>query len=120
MTSPAKAPRPTNGSGGREALLGAGPASLRLDLAVLRRRIRHEIGEEVHRGVRDLVDRSVKGFLVRVRRLREAADLADVLQRRRPDLVVGRGRLEVEERLDVSAHEPIVATWFRELRAAGP
>src|SRR5215210_7403838 len=112
MTSPAKAPRPTNGSGGREALLGAGPASLRLDLAVLQRRIRHEIGEEVHRGVRDLVDRTVEDFLVRVRRLREAADLADVLQRRRPD-VVGRGRLEVEERLDVSAHEPIVATWFR-------
>jgi hypothetical protein len=26
------------------------------------------------------------------------------LQRRRPDLIVGRGRLEVHERLDVTAH----------------
>src|SRR3712207_9391148 len=32
------------------------------------------------------------------------ADLADVLQRRRADLVVGGGRLEVAQRTDVPAH----------------
>ena len=54
--------------------------------------------------MRDLLDRAVERLLVDLRRLREAADLADVLQRRGADLVVGRGGLEVVERADVAAH----------------
>src|SRR3954471_16978082 len=59
-------------------------ASLRLrglDLAVLRRRVGHEVGQEVLRDVRDLFDGAIEGFLVGGRRLREAADLAHVLER---------------------------------------
>src|SRR5918911_4752598 len=101
MTSPAKPSRVTERSGGREALLGAGSAASRFGVAVLRRRVRHEIGEQVHGGVRDLFDGAVERRLVGLRRLREAADLADVLKRGRADLVLGRRRLEVEERLNV-------------------
>ena len=54
--------------------------------------------------VGDLVDGAVEHGLVRLRRLREAAHLADVLLGCGADLVVGRGRLEVVERLDVPAH----------------
>ena len=42
--------------------------------------------------------------LVRLRRLRRAAHLADVLERGGPHLVLGCRRLEVVERLDVPAH----------------
>src|SRR4051812_11331694 len=81
-------------------------ALLRLDLAVLGRRVRHERFEEVVRGVRDLVDGAVERLLVRLRRLVVAADLADVLESRVVDLVGGGGGLEVVEWADVSAHAP--------------
>ena len=51
-----------------------------------------------------VVDGPRERLLVGLRRLREAADLAHVLQRRRLDLVVGRRRLEVVEGADVPAH----------------
>ena len=56
--------------------------------------------------VSDLVDRPRESSLVRLRRLLRPADLADVLERRGTDLVLGRGRLEVVECLDVPAHAP--------------
>src|SRR5690606_27032798 len=56
------------------------------------------------RDASDLVDGGVEGGLVDLRRLREAADLADVLECGGADLVVGRGRIEVEEGADVAAH----------------
>ena len=43
--------------------------------------------------------------LVGLRRLREAADLADVLERGGVDLLLGRRRLEVVEGADVSTHD---------------
>src|SRR4029450_10588381 len=46
---------------------------------------------------------------VGLRGLVEAADLADVLERRVAHFLVGGGRLEVEERVDVSAHAAILA-----------
>ena len=58
---------------------------------------------------RDGVDRTREGLLVRARRLRETADLAHVLKGGGADLVVGRFRLEVVERLDVSAHAASLA-----------
>ena len=51
-----------------------------------------------------LVHRTLERLGVRLRRLREAADLADVLERRGADLVLSRRRLEVVERSDVAAH----------------
>jgi hypothetical protein len=98
--------RPT--SGGGEALGPALAATLGLDLAVLRRRIGDELVDQPPSRCGDLVDCAGERFLVRLRRVREPADLAHVLKRGVPNLVVGRGRLEVEERLDVSAHDCIL------------
>ena len=70
--------------GGAEALLCPNPRPRRLDLAVTRRSRRHELGEQMLRHVRDLVDRAGEDRLVRLRRLRGAAHLAHVLQRSGP------------------------------------
>ena len=52
----------------------------------------------------DLVDRAVERRLVGFRRRGEAAQLADELQRRRAHFLVGRRRIEVEQRLDVRTY----------------
>src|SRR3712207_76773 len=77
---------------------------LRLDLPVLRRSARDELVEKRRRRGGDRVDRALEGRLVRARGLGEAADLADVLERGRADLLVRRRRIEVVERVDASAH----------------
>src|SRR5207244_5559724 len=92
----------------READGRAGPAALGLDLAVLRLRGGDERLEQPARGLRHLVDGPRERLLVGARRLREAADLANVLERGVPYFLVGGRRLEVEERVDVSAHAAIV------------
>ena len=88
--------------------LRPGPRLGGLDLAVLGRRGRHQVVDEVPGDVRDLADRLVEHGLVGRRRLGRAGDLAHELQGRRVDLVVGRGRLEVVEGADVPAHGPSV------------
>src|SRR5207249_589106 len=60
--------------------------------------------EQPRRGERDLLDGTLEDLGVRLRGLRRAADLAYVLQRRVVYLAVRRGRLEVVECSDVSAH----------------
>jgi hypothetical protein len=50
------------------------------------------------------MDGAIKRFLIRLRRFRKAAQLADELKRRGVDLVVSRGRQEVMQGLYVSAH----------------
>ena len=91
-----------------EARDGAGAAALRLDLAVLRRRGRDEVVEEMLREVSDLVHGTVEHRLVGLRRLVHAADLAHVLQRRGVNLLGGRGWIEVVESTDVPAHASMV------------
>src|SRR5918996_3626102 len=93
------------------ALRPAGALLGRLDLAVLRRRGSHQLGEELLRGRRYGVDGALERRRVRRRRLREAADLADVLQGGGVDVRLRRLRLVVVERVDVSAHgrEPTVS-----------
>src|SRR6185369_15415199 len=97
------APPETHRSGG-VALGGAGAPLRRLDLTVLGRRGGLQVGEQVHRRVRDRIDRAVERLLVGLRRLVEAADLADVLERGGLDLFGRGGGLEVVERADVAAH----------------
>ncbi len=53
---------------------------------------------------RDFFDCMLKGDLVGARRNREATEFSYELQRRVADLQLGRGRFEVEEGLDASAH----------------
>ena len=61
---------------------GAGAGLRGLDLAVLRRRVRHEVVRELARRRGDGLDARARSRGVRLRRLRRAADLADVLERR--------------------------------------
>src|SRR4051812_26172827 len=71
------------------ALAGLG----RLDLAVLGRGRGDELGQQPLGDLGDGVDRAVKRLVVGLRRLGEAADLADVLQRGGAHLVLaGRRR----------------------------
>src|SRR5207244_12655610 len=85
---------------------GPGPRAGGRDGAILRRRRRDERVEEPLRRRGDLVHCTLERFLVRARRPVEAADLADVLERRAADLFVGRPRLEVEQLTNVPTHAP--------------
>src|SRR6266540_13438 len=95
---------PLSRADGSEPLPRAGGRTGRLLLAVPRRRRRDELGEQPARRLGHGVDRALERLLVRLRRLREAADLADVLQRGVPDLFLGRGRIEVVQLADVATH----------------
>ena len=55
---------------------------------------------------RHVLDGAVEGRLVGLRRFGEAAQLPDELQRRRANLLIGRGRIEVEQGFDVPTHAP--------------
>ena len=54
--------------------------------------------------LRDLIDGAIEHLFVRLGWFTEAAEFADELQRRRADFFVRRGRFEVMQGLDVSAH----------------
>jgi hypothetical protein len=53
---------------------------------------------------RHFFDGRVKGGLISARRLRGSTELPNKLERRRANLVVGRGGLEIRERFNISAH----------------
>src|SRR5262249_27586362 len=83
---------------------GAAPCAGGLDGAVARGGRREKRGEQLPRHLGSAADGVREGRLVRPRGPGEAGELAHELECGRADLVVGDGRLEVEERLDVSAH----------------
>jgi hypothetical protein len=56
----------------------------------------------------DLVDGGIEGFAVGLRRRVEARQLADELERGVADLLIRRGRVEVEQCPDVAAHRPLL------------
>src|SRR5262249_27873393 len=76
----------------------------RLGFAIARRACRRERIEQPSGGGGLFVDRTVERRLVRLRGAGEPAQLADELQRRGADFILARGRLEIEQRADVSAH----------------
>ena len=88
----------------REARLGARLRLLGFDVAVARRAGRLQRCQQAAGRRRDLVDRAVERRLVDLGGTRVAAQLAHELQRGGADLVVGRGRREIEQRTDVPAH----------------
>jgi len=63
--------------------------------------------------LRNLGHGPFKGLGVRLRRLVEARELANKLKRRRVDLVLGRWRLEIEQRLDVTTHPSLLSEEYR-------
>lgn len=64
----------------------------------------------------DRIDRLLECRLVALRRLVGSAQLAHELQRGVMDLRVRRRRIEIEERLDISAHDllPVVSPPIQE------
>src|SRR5438093_3267628 len=90
-----------------ESLSRSGPRLGRLGFPIAGRRGGDQRVEQAPRGVGDIVDRAVERGLVGLRWLVEARDLAHELERGGPDLLVGGGRGEVEERSDVSAHDSL-------------
>jgi hypothetical protein len=87
-----------------EANAGALPRLLGYDGAVLGRRTRVERINEHAGNLRDLAHRLLEGSFIGEGRFGEAADLAHELERGGADLLVGRGRLEIEKRSNVAAH----------------
>src|SRR5215510_13578690 len=88
----------------RKSLACARPRLLRLDGAIARGRRRVQRVEQRAGRLRNLGHGSFKGLGVRLRRLVEAGELANELKRRSVNFLLGRRRLEVEQRLDVTAH----------------
>jgi MutS-like protein len=72
--------------------------------AISRRSIGLERAEKMDRDSGNVIDGSQEQGFVRLRRLVEPGDLAHVLQRRGPRLLLGHRRIEVEQGLDVPAH----------------
>jgi hypothetical protein len=75
------------------------------DFAIARRGIGHKGVKQVLGGVGHVVHRAVEGFFIRFGRFAEAAQFPNELKRRRADFFVGRGRGEVMQGSDVSAHK---------------
>src|SRR5262249_43246939 len=85
-------------------LRGPGAPLRRLDLAIARRRAGHQRIQDRMRAPHHLADGVMERVLGGLRGLREAAQLADELERRCANLLVRGGRLEVVERLDATTH----------------
>jgi hypothetical protein len=87
-----------------EADAGALPRLLGFDGAVPGRRTSMERINEHAGNLRNLAHRLLEGSLIDLRGFAEAADLAHKLERGCADLLVGRGRLKIEKRSNVTAH----------------
>jgi acetyl esterase len=96
---------------GGVTLGGAGASLRRLGVAILRRRRRLELFEQLGGGLRYRLDGTGEGRLVGARGLGKAADLAHVLERGCFDLLLGGGRIKVVEGSDVSAHASKPKPW---------
>src|SRR4051812_6368743 len=80
------------------------PRLLGLHLTIARRRMRVQRGQQFSRYLGDFVDRALEGCGVLAGGLVESRQLAHELQRRGADLILRRRRLEIEQRLNVTAH----------------
>lgn len=96
------------GSAARVALGRARPGTRRPLLAVSWRSRRDERIDQSPCDGGHIVHRLIECLLIGLGRLREARKLAYELYRRRADLLVRGGRIEVEEGTDVSTHESIL------------
>ena len=74
-------------------------------LAILRGGCGFKRRQQPDRDAGDFVDRGEEYAFVGFRRLIEAADFSYELERGCSNLVIGDGRIEVEESLDVAAHD---------------
>src|ERR1035441_2699171 len=89
---------------GSKSLCGTGLCLRSLVRAVLGRSSGFERAEKASRNAGDFIDGSVEGRFVWLRRLVEAADLSDKLERGGLNFFLSDRRVKVEEGFDVSAH----------------
>src|SRR5208283_4640359 len=87
-----------------ESLGGASPGLGGFFFPILRRRVGVERMEKTRRDGGDFIDRGEERSFVCFRRLVETCDFSHELKRSRPNLLVGNGRIEVEEGFDIPAH----------------
>jgi hypothetical protein len=87
-----------------ESLDGASLRSCGFLVSILGWCICLERAKQTGRGTRYLVDGSVERRFVCFGRLGETADLSHELKRSRPNILGAHRRLEIEERLYISAH----------------
>src|ERR1700684_4134348 len=80
------------------------PRLLGLDLAVARRRMGMQRGQQLSRRGGYFGDGKVERRLIGLRRPAEAGEFSHELQRRGADFILGRRWLEIEQRLDVPDH----------------
>src|SRR5437667_8548185 len=90
--------------GASEPLRSSGAGACGLDFAIARLCVGHQRFQEIPRYCCDLFDGVIERRLVDLRRLVEPRELSHELDRRSLDLLLSRGRVEVEQRLDVPAH----------------
>src|SRR6185503_17796915 len=88
----------------REARLRPSFRLLGFDVAIARRTCGLQRCQQAAGRSGDLVDRKIERRLVDLGGPRVSAELADKLQRGGANLVLGRGRREIEQRTDVPAH----------------
>jgi len=74
-------PIPVMGVNGTEAFRRSRPRFQSFRLTIAGRRVRNYRSEQMMRGMRNLIDRSIECVLVCFRRFGETAQLADELQR---------------------------------------
>src|SRR5438093_6928595 len=90
--------------GAPEPLRSSGAGACGLNFAIARFASSHQRTQKVPGHRRYLFDGVIECRLVDLRRLVEPRELSHELDRRSPDLLLSRGRVEVEQRLDVPAH----------------
>lgn len=88
----------------RKTFGGSRFSSFGFEIAIPGLSRRHERRDQRSRRVGDLFNRSIERRLIRFGGGVESAELADELKGRRADFLFRRRRIEVEQRLDVSAH----------------
>jgi hypothetical protein len=87
-----------------ESLGGAGLGLGGFLFAIFRWSRRRQRSQEASGDGGDIVDSGVEGGFIGLRWFGEAADFADELEGGGADFVLGDGRIEIEERFDISAH----------------
>src|SRR5438093_10002351 len=90
--------------GAPEPLRSSGAGACGLNFAIARFARSHQRTQKIPGHRRYLFDGVIECRLVDLRRLVEPRELSHELDRSSPDLLLSRGRVEVEQRLDVPAH----------------
>jgi hypothetical protein len=82
-------------------------------LTILGRSGGHKQPEQCRGCLSDFIDRTIEDLSVRNGWRGQSADLSYKLNGRHPYFIIGGGRLEVEQHLDIPAHAVHLQLWFK-------